>query len=55
MAGVQENEKGYNGSDDGSGQQQIYERPKGLKGLYYHPVTQVRLHSSCANNRYSYD
>lgn len=40
MADVAEKEKGY-GSDNDS-QQQVYERPKGLKGLYMHPVTQVR-------------
>lgn len=40
MADVAEKEKGY-GSDIDS-QQQLYERPKGLKGLYLHPVTQVR-------------
>ncbi|KAK2459749.1 hypothetical protein APHAL10511_008181 [Amanita phalloides] len=36
-----EKEKGY-GSDNGS-QQQVYKRPKGLTGLYMHPVTQVVL------------
>ncbi|KAF9552989.1 MFS general substrate transporter [Agrocybe pediades] len=38
-----EKEIGYNsGSDSGSeNHQAIYERPKGIKGIYYHPVTQV--------------
>lgn len=40
MANVAEKEKGY-GSDNDS-QHQVYERPKGLKGFYMHPVTQVR-------------
>ncbi|KIL62211.1 hypothetical protein M378DRAFT_129158 [Amanita muscaria Koide BX008] len=34
-----EPEKGY--SSDNESQQPIYERPKGLKGLYMHPVTQL--------------
>ncbi|KAK7468387.1 hypothetical protein VKT23_002903 [Stygiomarasmius scandens] len=38
---MSDHEKGV-GSDDGSAQV-IYERPKGLKGLYYHPMTQVCL------------
>ncbi|KAF8168400.1 major facilitator superfamily domain-containing protein [Crassisporium funariophilum] len=38
-------EKGYNsGSDTASGSQiAIYERPKGIKGIYYHPITQVSM------------
>jgi hypothetical protein len=28
-------------SDRGSQEIAIYERPTGLKGLYYHPITQV--------------
>lgn len=35
-------EKGYN-SDDGSQQQLVFERPSGLKGIYYHPTTQVAM------------
>ena len=37
--------KGDGESTNGSGFQQveIFERPTGLKGLYYHPVTQVRI------------
>ncbi|THU89423.1 hypothetical protein K435DRAFT_287704 [Dendrothele bispora CBS 962.96] len=38
---MSDHEKGV-GSDDGSAQI-IYERPKGIKGLYYHPLTQVSL------------
>lgn len=35
-------EKG-DGTDTSESQSQLYyERPTGLKGLYYHPVTQVR-------------
>lgn len=30
-------------SEDGNAEQQVYERPKGLKGFYYHPVTQVSM------------
>jgi MFS family permease len=43
---VAEKEKDYgSGSSDDSGSQQVavFERPKGLKGLYYHPVTQVTM------------
>jgi MFS family permease len=39
-------EKGYNSSDDGSGSgtsPEIFERPKGLKGIYSHPATQVSM------------
>ena len=38
-------EKDYNsGSDDNSGfHVAIYERPKGIKGVYYHPITQVSM------------
>jgi len=38
-------EKDYNsGSDDDSGSHiAIYERPTGIKGIYYHPVTQVSM------------
>ncbi|KAG5651847.1 hypothetical protein H0H81_007223 [Sphagnurus paluster] len=42
MTDVADNEKGYHsgtGSDEAS--HQIFERPTGLKGLYYHPLTQV--------------
>lgn len=37
--------KGYNsGSDDGSSSSpEVFERPKGLKGLYSHPATQVAM------------
>ncbi|KAF8639403.1 hypothetical protein AX17_001528 [Amanita inopinata Kibby_2008] len=41
MSDVAEREKGYS-SDNGS-HQQLYERPKGLKGLYMHPATQVAM------------
>jgi hypothetical protein len=41
------NEKGYNsgsGSEDSSSQRaEIFERPKGLFGVYYHPLTQVAM------------
>lgn len=39
-------EKGYDsGTDslDNVSQEVRFERPTGLKGLYYHPMTQVRL------------
>ena len=44
MADVLEKGSDYNsGSSDNGSQIQtaIYERPTGLKGFYYHPVTQV--------------
>ncbi len=45
MAANAEKSSGYNSgneSDNGSSQGvAIFERPKGLKGLYYNPVTQV--------------
>lgn len=31
----------HGGSSDAGSQVAIYERPKGLKGFYYHPITQV--------------
>jgi hypothetical protein len=39
-------EIGYNsGSSDSasSDEQQIFERPTGIRGLYFHPITQVAL------------
>ena len=38
-------EKVYNGgSDDNSGSHiTLYERPTGIKGIYYHPITQVSM------------
>ena len=37
-------EKDYNsGSDDNSFHIAIYERPSGIKGIYYHPITQVSM------------
>jgi hypothetical protein len=38
-------EKDFNsGSDDNSGSHvAIYERPTGIKGIYYHPITQVSM------------
>jgi MFS family permease len=44
MTDVQEKGSGYNSgsSDDGSQHQvAVFERPTGIKGFYYHPVTQV--------------
>lgn len=44
MTDVQEKGSGYNSgsSDDGSQHQvAVFERPTGIKGIYYHPVTQV--------------
>uniref|UniRef100_A0A0W0F2B5 Duf895 domain membrane protein n=1 Tax=Moniliophthora roreri TaxID=221103 RepID=A0A0W0F2B5_MONRR len=38
---MSDNEKSYGSENGSSHQQQIYERPKGFKGLYSHPVTQV--------------
>lgn len=45
MADVTEKEKDDNSaSDDNSGSQiAIYERPTGIKGIYYHPITQVSM------------
>ena len=42
---VVEHEKGYRsgGSDDSDSQEAVFERPKGFKGLYSHPVTQVSV------------
>ncbi|KAA1469677.1 MFS general substrate transporter [Dentipellis sp. KUC8613] len=44
---VHDKEKGYgSGSSDDSGSHnaaEIFERPTGLKGIYYHPITQVVL------------
>ncbi|KAJ7095079.1 MFS general substrate transporter [Mycena belliarum] len=40
------NEKDYNSSDDGSGttrSPEIFERPKGFRGFYTHPTTQVAM------------
>lgn len=35
-------EKGYNsGSSDDGSHQAIYDRPVGIKGAYYHPLTQI--------------
>ena len=38
-------------STNGSGSQQveIFERPTGLRGLYYHPVTQVRIRAAACS------
>lgn len=57
------NEKGYGTSDSGSesghGHAEVYERPKGFKGLYGHPISQVCMvglvcmsldHISCAGS-----
>ncbi|PPQ97669.1 hypothetical protein CVT26_002481 [Gymnopilus dilepis] len=44
MSDVQEKGSAYNsgGSDDGSQHQvAVFDRPTGIKGIYYHPVTQV--------------
>jgi hypothetical protein len=35
-----DNEKAYNGSE-GEQSPAVFERPSGIKGLYYHPLTQV--------------
>jgi hypothetical protein len=40
MADVAEKGYGSGSSDDGS-QRLIFQRPTGLKGFYYHPLTQV--------------
>ena len=37
----------YNGS--GSQQAEVFGRPTGLKGLYYHPVTQVRIRAAACS------
>jgi hypothetical protein len=34
---------GESSNGSGSHQVEIFERPTGLKGLYYHPMTQVRI------------
>ncbi len=43
MADAAEQEKGHgdNSISEHGHQTQIFERPTGLKGLYYHPITQV--------------
>jgi hypothetical protein len=42
MADIRDKEKGYNSDTESSSQQHaIFERPTGLKGLYYHPIVQV--------------
>ncbi|KDR68675.1 hypothetical protein GALMADRAFT_215550 [Galerina marginata CBS 339.88] len=44
MTDINEKSSGYNSgsSDDGSHLQvPLFERPKGLKGVYYHPITQI--------------
>lgn len=41
-----------NDSESGSQQVEIFERPTGLKGLYYHPATQV---SAALRSYYSDD
>jgi hypothetical protein len=46
MTDIQDKELGYNsGSSDTASfdQQHIFERPTGVKGFYYHPMTQVAL------------
>ncbi|GLB36694.1 putative MFS general substrate transporter [Lyophyllum shimeji] len=43
MTDVAENEKGSNSGSSDNASQHVYERPTGLKGKYYHPVTQVCL------------
>ncbi|KAG5642564.1 hypothetical protein DXG03_002551 [Asterophora parasitica] len=41
---MSDNEKGYNsGSSDNASAHQVFERPTGLKGKYYHPLTQIAL------------
>lgn len=41
MSEVRDNEK-YADSDEAASQKPIiYERPTGIKGIYFHPVTQV--------------
>ena len=50
MTDVVANEKDYH--NDSESQQHVYERPKGIRGIYMHPVTQVRsaeVHSVLAN------
>ena len=42
MADTVNKNDGESSKDSGSQQVEIFERPTGLKGLYYHPVTQVR-------------
>ena len=43
MADVTEKDYG-SGCDDNSGSHfAIYERPTGIKGIYYHPITQVSM------------
>jgi MFS family permease len=41
MTDVVDNEKGYNSGSSDNASQLIFERPTGLKGVYYHPLTQV--------------
>jgi hypothetical protein len=42
MADNVDNKNDEGSNDSGSQQVEIFERPTGLKGFYYHPVTQVR-------------
>jgi hypothetical protein len=41
MTDVADNEKGYNSGSSDNESQHVFERPTGLKGVYYHPLTQV--------------
>lgn len=46
MTHVSDTEKGWDkGQGHDSASQQLYERPTGLRGLYYHPLTQVSFSS----------
>lgn len=36
-----EHEKGYNSGSSENESLHVFERPTGIKGLYYHPLTQV--------------
>jgi hypothetical protein len=42
MADTVNKNDGESSNDFDSQQAEIFKRPTGLKGLYYHPVTQVR-------------
>lgn len=41
MTDVADNEKGYNSGSSDNESLHVFERPTGIKGLYYHPLTQV--------------
>jgi hypothetical protein len=43
MVDAADNEKGFTGNNLSEPKLAVYERPTGLKGFYYHPLTQICL------------